>query len=59
MILSFIEAVRIFSMTDDQFDARFNSRYMPELSPLIALRDNGTITLDEYEDRRQAIADHG
>lgn len=57
MIASFIEAVQIFSLTDDQFDDRYNSRFLNRLEPLRAMRNSGTITLEEYEEQRHTIGE--
>ncbi|PSR32022.1 MAG: hypothetical protein C7B44_15680 [Sulfobacillus thermosulfidooxidans] len=56
MIASFIEAIRIFSMTDDQFDDRYNTVFHDQLENLRALRNNGRITQDQFDAQRHALA---
>ncbi|POB12337.1 NINE protein [Sulfobacillus sp. hq2] len=55
MIASFIEAIRIFSMTDDQFDDRYNTVFHDQLENLRALRNNGRITQDQFDAQRHAL----
>jgi TM2 domain-containing membrane protein YozV len=63
-IIAFIEAIILFSMSDQKFDILYNSErvlgsraVMGDLTQLKSLFDQGILTADEYEEKRQVLVD--